>query len=298
MGLKAFINSRSRRGHVAKGEVASAAADFGLALETCEAVVDLKELAAGLRAAIAEKDPYVFVGGGDGTLGFAAQILKNSGTALAVVPLGTGNAFAQDLELPVDVRAAVQVAATGTPQPVDVGVIEGRTFVNFISCGLPVAIADSLDSRQKRTIGRLAYVSAFFRALREMRPFDATIELNSESVTFETILVVAGVGRRHAGPFVVAPDAQRNDGQFTIYAITGSGRGQLLRLFLALLIDRHTELPDVFHGRTENFKFKTSRPKRVAVDGEPVVKTPVEARIEPGALLVMQPVPRQEEEPI
>ncbi len=85
----------------------------------------------------------VFVGGGDGTLSTAAGVLAGTPTALGVLPLGTRNHFAQDLGLARDLSTAIADYAAGSVQTIDVGDVNGRTFLNNVSLGLyPSAVSD------------------------------------------------------------------------------------------------------------------------------------------------------------
>ena len=81
------------------------------------------------QAAVAEGWDMVIACGGDGTTNEVIQPLVGTRVALGVIPLGTSNVFARQEGIPLDPVGAASVLATGTPREVDVGVADGRYFL-------------------------------------------------------------------------------------------------------------------------------------------------------------------------
>ena len=88
------------------------------------------EMIARARRAVADGAPVVVAGGGDGTINAVASALVGSQTRLGVLPLGTLNHFAKDMNIPLDLDAAVANAVRGKTARVDVGEVNGRIFLN------------------------------------------------------------------------------------------------------------------------------------------------------------------------
>src|SRR5690242_9225507 len=111
--------------------------DIRRALAACgveTALVPSEEgLAPALRAALAARPDAVIVGGGDGTLSTAANVLCGHNIPLGVLPLGTANDFARTLGLPRDLEQACAIIGAGHTIAVDVGVANGRHFLNVAS---------------------------------------------------------------------------------------------------------------------------------------------------------------------
>ena len=127
------------------------------------------------------------------------------------------------------------------------------------------------------------------RALRHVRPFRAKLTMPEGVQTFETLQVVIGNGRFHAGPFLLSPEATITDGKLVAYALTTTNRWTLLRLALNLPGGHHVELDDVTAFSTTEIALETSPPDRVTVDGEIHFRTPIRFGIAPRALRVMVP---------
>src|SRR6185436_16894743 len=114
----------------------------------------LTERAQAARSAGAE---VVAAAGGDGTLSAVAQALVGSSVRLGVIPFGTRNHFARDLKVPLDLGQAVDLLASGTARPIDVGAVNGAYFINNASVGIYPELVDLRDrgiwpqSKRRRT---------------------------------------------------------------------------------------------------------------------------------------------------
>ncbi len=111
------------------------------------------ELRSITRSALREKPRIIVAGGGDGTLSAVASLLVGTDTALGVLPLGTLNHFARDLRIPTQLDQAVAVLAAGYQTRIDLGEVNGRTFLNNSSLGLYPGIVRDRE-RQQRSLGR------------------------------------------------------------------------------------------------------------------------------------------------
>ena len=123
---------------------------------------------------IAERgDQLVIVGGGDGTISAAAAVLAGTETRLGILPLGTLNHFARDLEIPTDVAEAVRVIAAGKERSVDIGdmafllgvalirELRGRGFFEAIA---EPKVLDLLDLVALGTVADVARLKSLNRA--------------------------------------------------------------------------------------------------------------------------------------
>src|SRR5262249_30461744 len=143
----------------------------------------LQEVSAGAIArAVAEQVAHgaerVVVAGGDGTLCSAATALVDRPAALAVVPAGTLNHFAQALAIPTDPRAALEVALRGVKRQVDVGFVNERLFLNTSTVGAYVVFVRTRE-RLERWLGYYgASVAAAVQTFLRLRSF--TVELEAD----------------------------------------------------------------------------------------------------------------------
>lgn len=118
------------------------------------------------RQAIAGGCDTIFACGGDGTINNIAQVLANTPVALAILPMGTANALAHDLGLPMGVTAAAQAALRGVPRRIALGRVEyvnlqgesrSRFFVVAAGVGVDAHLFYKLHSGAKQSMGMAAY---------------------------------------------------------------------------------------------------------------------------------------------
>src|SRR4051794_6394135 len=147
MRVSLICNPQSGGGIDADG-TAAALRDLGL---------DVVEIAHSPQEAAAEGVERIVVMGGDGTLAPAAALAAERGVPLAVIAGGTANDFARALGLPLERRAAIQLAAAGTRRRrVELAFMDDRPFLNAASAGLSPAAARRAEP-YKRVLGPLAY---------------------------------------------------------------------------------------------------------------------------------------------
>lgn len=282
-----FVNAHSRRGRKWFDPAVAALRASGMQLDVAEAFRDVDDLIAGVQSAVDRKVPYVLVGGGDGTIGAVAPLLVGSETTLGILPLGTGNQFARDLGIPADVPAACAIVRQGRPAWIDLGRVGEHYFLNVATVGLTTQIAEALTGNQKRLLGRAAYLVALAKGVLKMRKFHVVLDMDDGQHEFETLQVVVGNGRYHAGPFPLHPDADIVDGKLNVYAVVGTSPIGLIKLALHLPGGRHVRLQEVPTFATERCRISTEPSKRVTVDGEIKLRTPIEFTIAPRALRVV-----------
>jgi len=225
--------------------------------------------------------------GGDGTMNEVGTAIAFTDVALSLVPSGSGNGLARELNIPFDPDAAFETALRGRERIIDAGDIGGRLFFNVAGVGLDarVAHAFAVNGLQKRGFGR--YLQLTMRELAAYRPDVLTVSTPAGSTCKPSLLVAIANGRQYGNGAVIAPHAKLDDGRFDIVTISARS---LLRASL--------ELPFVFMGMVdriagvriqtaESVDITSSSPIIYHLDGEPIAGTlGVSARLRPRALKV------------
>ena len=84
-----------------------------------------------------------------------ASVLAHTGVSLGILPLGTLNHFAKDLQIPTGLEEAIELIAKGRSRKVDMGEVNGRRFINNSSIGIyPRLVKNREDQRLKLGIGK------------------------------------------------------------------------------------------------------------------------------------------------
>ena len=285
-----IVNTKSRRGRECFAQAQAELQAKGMEITQALACREPKQVPVAARSAVKRGEPLVVVGGGDGTLSNIVGAFVGTQSVLGVLPLGTGNEFARDLTIPTDVSGACDVIVSGQVTAVDLGIVNGNYFINVATVGLTTLIAQELTSEAKKRFGKFVYVFAIVRALARSRAFQVTLKTEEDTQTFQTLQVVIGNGRFHAGPFPLAPDASITDGKLVVYALAGTSRWDLLRYALNLPGGHHVELPNVPAVTTSGGRLETLPLQRVTVDGEICQRTPLVFGVAPRALNVKTPI--------
>lgn len=269
------VNAGSRTGADAfrEAETLLSQAKVNLAFSGC--FESFEEMQTVLRREVSP-ETLVIAGGGDGTLCEVANHVIRTGATLGVLPLGTGNSLARDLQIPVDIQKAIDIIVAGKTLGIDAGVINDRFFTNVATLGLTKEITDALSSELKRKLGKFAYVFALRKALKMLKPFLVEIKHDGKTIQLEAVQVVVGNGRYHGGPFLLSPSAQITSGHLRVYTVGPKARRELLRLFFKLLLGRQSELSSVRTFDSKTGSIQTQPSKDVVVDGEVLCQTPIE----------------------
>ncbi len=284
-----LVNTRSLRGAEWLEEAQSKLKEKGVKLKLAKGFAKAQDL---IKAAEAEKSSggLLIVGGGDGTMNAVANLLAKTDTTMGVLPLGTGNAFARDLDIPTDLDKAIEIITEGDCTEVDLGICNGRYFVNVATVGITGHVAQTLTVPLKRRFGRFVYGIALIRALKKLRPFHVTIESEHGKTELNSFQLVIGNGRYHGGPMPLSPTAAITSGRLRLYVVEATTKVDLIKYALLLPTGLQGVLRTVHSEETTGGKVTISPPSSIVLDGEILPKQSViEFGIEPMALRVMTP---------
>ena len=254
---------------------------------------DGEAMLAAARAARAAGAQTVVAGGGDGTLNAVASVLVGSDCALGVLPLGTLNHFAKDLQIPLTLEAAIATIAAGNVAAVDTGEVNDRLFLNNSGLGMYPDIVRDRERQQER-LGRgkwLAFAAATVDALRRY-PF-LTVRLRVDGALHErqTPFIFIGNNVYSISGFTLGERSSLQAGLLSLYVAQRTSRIGLLRLALRSLFGRLEQARDFDAVTTTDLVIETRhRRLSVATDGEVTwMATPLRYRIRAKALRVLVP---------
>ena len=132
--------------------------------------------------AVSSAPDALVVAGGDGSLACVAAPAARAGIRLAVIPTGTANDFARELEIPLDLNEACELAAEGVrTRRLDIGRMGDRPFLNVASTGLPPAAAEHADGLKDK-LGPLAYAVGAARAGMKEEPIECTVRCDGKEI--------------------------------------------------------------------------------------------------------------------
>ncbi|WP_309085114.1 diacylglycerol kinase family lipid kinase [Chelativorans sp.] len=257
-------------------------------------VVDGSGIVAALRETCSHPEAdVVLVGGGDGTVSLAAELLAGSSKVLAILPAGTMNLFARSLNIPLDPPAAVAALAVGRVRRVDMGCVNDKPFVHQFSIGMHPQLI-RLRSRipfHGRLGKLLASVRAAISTLRNPHNLKVAITIGEK----ELVTVTSGIGitnnlfgEGHL-PYADRPDG----GTLGVYITRAESRLDLLFFFLNMALGRwrRNEQVEIYQAKEVRLKiFSAERHFRSAMDGELYpLERDIHVRLWPKSLQVLVP---------
>jgi YegS/Rv2252/BmrU family lipid kinase len=257
----------------------------GIAYEDMIVANDHARLCKRVKRAVRAGVKRLLVGGGDGTMAAAMRYLAHSDTTLGLLPLGTGNSFAQTMQIPHDLDAAIGIVAAGHEARVDLGRVNDTYFANFATVGLAAEIAHETPNDLKSRFGPLAYAIAGVQPLLRHRPFQVKMRWGHHRYTTRAQQIVVASGR-YFGHQPITPDASVVDGKLSVYMDSSVTPLDVAKTYAAMAVGQQTRLPDAFAIETPKISIKTRPRQQISVDGDRAGFTPARFRIEPRALRI------------
>jgi diacylglycerol kinase (ATP) len=283
--------SGRRRGERLRERLRALAAADGVEVEESTSAEDL---AARARRAREEGVERLLVGGGDGSWHWAAQGLAGGETALAPIPLGTGNDLARELGYPLVPELAWRAALAGVRRRIDLGRIAGRLFCGVAGVGFDAAVAEHARSHVRRLRGPAVYAWATVATLVRFRP--PRVRLTSAAGDFvgEAYFVAFANTSHYGGGMRIAPRADPTDGLLDLVIVERISKLRLLAVFPRVYRGRHLDHPAVRLLRAPEASLAIDPPQPLNADGEGIGASGdgrLEVGIEPAALPVVAAVP-------
>lgn len=251
------------------------------------------------RTALAAGADVVLACGGDGTIRCVAQVLAGSGTAMGVLPAGTGNLLARNLAMQLDdTTRATRIALAGQDRRVDVGRVtiddtgQEHVFLVMAGMGFDAEIMAGAHADLKARVGSLAYFISGVRALKgEQIRLALSVDGRPELRRRVRTVVVGNCGKLLAG-LVLMPAARMDDGLLDVITIAPKGIVGWLAVTARVLSRRRTGHPIVEHWQAGTVTVAAEGPAQAQLDGDPIGAAQVmRMRIDEGALLIRVPAP-------
>jgi YegS/Rv2252/BmrU family lipid kinase len=238
-------------------------------------------------AAAAEGVTTVAIGG-DGLVGTLAGAVCGTDAALAIIPAGRGNDFARVLEIPTDPAAAARLAIEGEERLLDVGEVDGKSFVGIASVGFD-SDANRIANGAKLVKGNLVYVYAALRALAQWKPATFQVTVDGARHTFSGYSVAVANSKAYGGGMYLAPDANLDDGRLDIIFTRQMSKLTALRWLPTVFSGTHVNNPALTFLQGEEIEISADRPFAVYADGDAIADLPVKIRVAKRVLRVVVP---------
>jgi YegS/Rv2252/BmrU family lipid kinase len=280
------VSGRGQQGQASTKETLARAAAAALRIDVDVAVTTHAGHARDLaRAFIAGGADTVVAWGGDGTINEVGGAVAGTSAVFGMVPAGSGDGFATTLGASRDPRRALAAALDGRIRAIDVGMVNGRPFLNLAGIGFDARVARRFNLLTRR--GGLPYL---FIGLHEGLTYRGTryaIHLDDQPFDLEAFLIVFANGQQYGNNAVIAPGALFDDG--LLDALIVDARPFVPQLWRArrLFMGRDRTINGIVRQPVRKAVVESTEPIELHLDGECTdVGKRIEVSVSPGALRV------------
>lgn len=237
--------------------------------------------------------------GGDGTVRSVAEALVGTETPMGLLPGGTGNLLARNLDLPVDdLDDALAVALQGQNKRVDVGRLtvdvsgehehpSRHVFLVMAGLGFDAVVMANAPEALKARVGPFAYMVSGLRSLRGAQFRVRARFDDGEEISRRTRTVVIGNCGKLLGGLALMPAARIDDGQLDTVIISPKGIVGWAAVAVRVASKRRKGHERVDHHTSRQVRIRADRPQEVQLDGDGIgTARALRAEVLPGALVV------------
>lgn len=223
----------------------------------------------------------IVAAGGDGTLFEVVNGYFQNKTSkrcpLGILPMGTGNAFARDLNLEAsEWIKAVEIIGRAKPRKVDVGKFhthgQDYYYLNIMGLGFVADVTET--ARKLKGFGNISYTFGVFYRTLFLKAHRLNIEIDGNIIERDSIFVEVS-NTRYTSNFLMAPDAKIDDGFLDVTILGKVTRRKLLKSFPMIFTGEHVNLEEVETFQAKHITIETDIPKVLTPDGELIGITPV-----------------------
>lgn len=205
--------------------------------------------------------------GGDGVAGEVAGALVGSQAVFGMIPLGSGDDFAKSLNIGRNISDAVNHIKQHRTKMVDAGVVNGRHYFNSLGIGLDGEVI--VEKQKIKGLRDLKlYLLATVKALMRYRGQRVSLDFGQGKIWAEILLVDIMNGRCVGGGYLLAPQAEIDDGWLDICLIHKLSLLEFFRHVPKSFKGKHTHLKQIVMGRTQKVIVESDQPMAAQVDGE------------------------------
>lgn len=230
----------------------------------------------------------VIAAGGDGTINETAVGLLETGVTMGIIPCGSGNGLARHLNIPVDIRGALDVIVAGRSEVCDSGSVNGRPFFCTFGMGFDAEVSHKFASSGSR--GFITYVRSTVSTLMHYKPQRYEITANGRTITETAFTLAVCNASQYGNNAYIAPKARITDGllDVTLFHSGNKLRTSLVSLdLMAGSIDKNM-LIDTY--RVDEVVICRESEGPAHIDGEPLIlPAKLHVKCHPASLRILTP---------
>lgn len=230
-----------------------------------------------------EKPDKVIATGGDGTIKMVAELLLGTDMPMGILPAGSANGMAKELEIPTEPGAALEKILQGETKRIHLLRVNKELCIHLSDVGFNAALVKTFDRMGQR--GMWGYIKAGWRVLWRHAPMTAMFRFDGRSVQRDAVMIVLANATSYGTGLRINPEGRLDDELFEIVIVKKISLKELLKMaFLNIAFD--PAKTEVF--QTTGIEIKARKKVHFQVDGEYIGKVShVKAELLPSAISVI-----------
>jgi len=218
---------------------------------------------------ISEKADIIVACGGDGTINEVASCLVNTSIVLGIIPIGSGNGLASNLDIPKNIDEALRIIKAQVIKKIDVGQLNNHYFFSNTGIGFDALVIKNYEASNERTL--ISYVKATLKSLKKSNKLiEVETILNGHIIEHQPFLIFISNSNELGYKVSLTPKASLEDGMLDILIMPKLSVIKIILFMLLMTIKRHHILKEVSTYQTKNIKItQKNRPLfQIQIDGE------------------------------
>jgi diacylglycerol kinase (ATP) len=212
--------------------------------------------------AITNNPDCIVACGGDGTINEVASCLINTKIKLGIIPVGSGNGLASNLNIPRDIEKATEIIRKGNTQFIDVGKVNDHHFFSNVGVGIDALIVKKYENYNKRTL--ISYVRASIASSIQFKPMQTILSFNNHIVNTNPFMLFISNSNEMGYGMSLTPKASLNDGLLDLVIVSKVNFFDKLILGMCVASNKIEKFKKVQHTLIE--KISIEIPEKIFLD--------------------------------
>lgn len=237
------------------------------------------------------KPKRIIVAGGDGTIKMVAEAMEKQDVIIAILPAGSANGLAVDLNLPTTIEENLEIAFRNDYMEIDMISINGKKSIHLSDLGVNAEMIKNYENSSIR--GKWGYALQTVTTLIDLDdPFIATITGDFPTIECEARMIVIANSQKYGTGVSINPNGVMDDGKFELVILKNM---DLVVLGKIITGNMPLDINDVEIVSTDKAFVTTNIPVSFQIDGEYCgTETHLTIEILPKQMKVAIPTPNSE----
>ncbi|MCX8058658.1 MAG: diacylglycerol kinase family lipid kinase [Spirochaetes bacterium] len=222
---------------------------------------------------------FFTVVGGDGTIREVIEGFVNNPKPIGIIPTGTANVLALELNLPFLASSAIDVIIKGNKKKIDVGFLNSKPFILMASAGIDALAVHNVNLKVKKIFGKISYIFSAIKSFLIYKPHLMNIYFEDLKIEEKGYLIIASNSKFYGGKFQIDEETKIDDGLLNIFIFKNHGFLNTIRLFLGILTKSHKSFKDCLFYKSSSLRIESQKKVFMQIDGDKAPHTPATINI-------------------